>query len=84
MYKLVVLALFFVAVSAAPSLLHAPLAYSTVVGSIPTSISHQSSSVVHSAAIAAPVVHAAPVVATYAAAPLISHAPFVAAGVHPW
>lgn len=81
MFKLVVLsALFALTVAApAPGLLAAhPVAYSAVVGSVPTSISHQSSSIVHSAAItspvvhAAPLVHAAPVVSAYAAPAVVA------------
>ncbi|XP_017773265.1 PREDICTED: endochitinase A-like [Nicrophorus vespilloides] len=89
MFKLVVLSALLAVVAAAPGLYTAPLAYSAaVVGSVPTSVSHQSSSVVHSAALTAPVVHTAPVVSAYSApivsayaAPVVSaySAPIVAA-----
>lgn len=69
MFKLVVLFALLALTSAAPApgvlATHAvPLVHSTVIGSIPTTISHQSNSVVHSAAIvhSAPIVHAAPLV----------------------
>lgn len=91
MYKLVVLFALVAVAVAKPSYL-APAAYSTaVVGSVPTTISQQSSSIVHSAALVSPVVHAAPLVAaapavvsTYAAAPVISSyaAPFIGAGYY--
>lgn len=77
MFKLVVLSALLAFAVAKPSLL-APAVYSSaIVGSVPTSISHQSSSIVHSAALAAPVVHAAPLVTAHvAAAPLVAaHAP---------
>ncbi|XP_044736408.1 cuticle protein 10.6-like [Chrysoperla carnea] len=82
MFKLVVLSALIALTVAAPSGLHgvvtyqaaAPIitAHSTVIGSVPTSISSQSSSVVHSAALAH-AVHAAPAVAVaHHAAPLIT------------
>ncbi|XP_017779018.1 PREDICTED: larval cuticle protein F1-like [Nicrophorus vespilloides] len=93
MFKLVVLSALLAVVAAAPGLYTSPLAYSAaVVGSVPTSVSHQSSSVVHSAALTAPVVHTAPVVSAYSApvvsaysAPIVSaySAPIVAAHAAP-
>ncbi|KAJ8924901.1 hypothetical protein NQ315_001058 [Exocentrus adspersus] len=69
MFKLVVLSVLLALAAARPSLV-----YSTaVVGSLPTSISHQSSAIVHNAALVAPVVHAAPLVTAYAAPALIGH-----------
>lgn len=97
MFKLVVLFALVAVAVAKPSYL-APAAYSTaIVGSVPTTISQQSSSIVHSAALVSPVVHAAPVVhsaplvaaapavvSAYAAAPLISSyaAPLFGAGYY--
>ncbi|XP_019876229.1 cuticle protein 16.5 [Aethina tumida] len=99
MFKLVVLSALLAIAAARPGLL-APAVYSSaIVGSVPTSISESSSSIVHSAALA-PVVHAAPVVHSaplVAAAPvvhsaaLVHSAPLVSAyahapalSVHPW
>lgn len=91
MLKLVVLFTVVVIAAAKPSYL-APSAYSAaVVGSVPTTISQQSSSIVHSAALVTPVVHAAPVVAaapaivsTYSASPVLTSysAPLVGAGYY--
>lgn len=91
MFKLVVL-LALVAITVAKPGYLAPAAYSTaVVGSIPTTISQQSSSIVHSAALVSPVVHTAPIVATAPTvvstytAPVISSsypAPFIGAGYY--
>lgn len=91
MYKLVVLFALVAVAIAKPSYL-APAVYSTaVVGSVPTTISQQSSSIVHSAALVSPIVHAAPIVAaapavvsTYGAAPVISsYGPhFIGAGYY--
>ncbi|RZC34727.1 hypothetical protein BDFB_013455, partial [Asbolus verrucosus] len=73
MFKLVVLSALLAIAAARPGFL-APTVYSSaVVGSVPTSISHHSSSVVHSAAIATPVVHAAPIVAAHAAPVVAGH-----------
>lgn len=86
MFKLVVLfALLAVAASApAPGLLAAaPLAYTSVVGHAPATISHTSSSVVHSAALAAPVVAAHPVVSYAAPAVYAAPAHVAAYSVHP-
>lgn len=87
MFKLVVLSALVVAVAvAAPRpgyLAAAPaVAYTAVVEHAPATISHTSSSVVHSVGLAAPVVHAAPVVAAYSA-PVVAAAPAVAYSVHP-
>lgn len=78
MFKLVVLIVVLAVAGAAPTpgLLASPLA---VIGSVPTAISHQSSSIVHSAALAAPVVHAAPIISTYAAAPVLAAPGLIAA-----
>jgi hypothetical protein len=74
MFKLVVLSALLAIAAARPGLL-APTVYSSaIVGSVPTSISHHSSSVVHSAAFAAPVVHAAPLVTAHAAPIVTAHA----------
>ncbi|KAJ8960344.1 hypothetical protein NQ314_006094 [Rhamnusium bicolor] len=84
MFKLVVLSALFALATARPGFL-APTVYSSaVVGSIPTSVSHQSSSIVHSAALVSPVVHAAPVISTYAAPAVAAYAsPAVAAYASP-
>ncbi|XP_037938940.1 pupal cuticle protein G1A-like [Teleopsis dalmanni] len=103
MYKLFVLAALFAIAAARPGFIESPVVYSApaavavhepayakvgaVVKSIPTAVSHQSQSIVHSSAhvvedvvapvvkttYAAPVVKtiAAPVVQTYAAAPIV-------------
>lgn len=85
MFKLVVLFALVALAIAKPGNL-APLGYSTaVVGSVPTTISQQSSSIVHNAALVSPVVAAAPaLVSTYAATPLISSygAPLLGAGYY--
>ncbi|CAG9827633.1 unnamed protein product [Diabrotica balteata] len=78
MYKLVVLFAVLVAVSARPSLLTPVVHSAAVIGSVPTSISEHSSSIVHNHALVSPVVHAAPVVHS---APLI-HAVHAAPVVH--
>lgn len=67
MYKLLVLFAAVAVASARPGLLHG----GALIGSIPTAISSQSSSIVHSAALTAPLVHAA--------APVLAHAPVLAA-----
>ncbi|XP_028141605.1 larval cuticle protein F1-like [Diabrotica virgifera virgifera] len=62
MYKLVVLFAVLAAVSARPSHLLTPVVHSAaVIGSVPTSVSEYSSSIVHDHALVSPVVHAAPV-----------------------
>ncbi|KAJ8958158.1 hypothetical protein NQ318_006097 [Aromia moschata] len=69
MFKLVVLSVLLAVAAARPGLLAPAVVGHAVVGSIPTSVSHQSSSIVHSAALVSPVVTAyhTPVVAAYAA-----------------
>ncbi|CAH1155449.1 unnamed protein product [Phaedon cochleariae] len=75
MFKLVVLCALAAVAAAKPGHLLAPTLYSSaVVGSVPTSVSHQSSSVVHSAALVSPVVHSAPLLH---AAPIVHTAPIV-------
>ncbi|XP_050519504.1 uncharacterized protein LOC114340796 [Diabrotica virgifera virgifera] len=73
MYKLVVLFAVLAAVSARPSHLLTPVVHSAaVIGSVPTSISEHSTSIVHNHALvhAAPVVHSAPLIHTVHAAPV--------------
>ncbi|KAK5642216.1 hypothetical protein RI129_008383 [Pyrocoelia pectoralis] len=89
MFKLVVfLALFALAAAAPAPGLVAAHSVPVVVGSVPTSISHQSQSIVHShAAVVAPVVHTAPLVhhaVAYHAAPGIfaPHAYGLHHGIH--
>ncbi|XP_055846521.1 pupal cuticle protein G1A-like [Episyrphus balteatus] len=87
MFKLVVLSVLLAVAAARPGLIGSPVVYSSpivqehgvahvgnVVKSVPTAVSHQSSTVVHNSAnVVEPIV--APVVKTYAAAPV--HAPLV-------
>ncbi|XP_055842400.1 uncharacterized protein LOC129909339 [Episyrphus balteatus] len=91
MFKLVVLFAFLAVAAARPGLYHeaSPVVYSApivqehslakvgaIVKSVPTAVSHQSSTVVHNSAhVVQPIV--APVVKTYAAAPVIHSAPLV-------
>ncbi|CAH0547455.1 unnamed protein product [Brassicogethes aeneus] len=100
MFKLVVLSALLAIAAARPGYLAAPAVYSSaIVGSVPTSISHSSSSIVHSHApvaysaysapiVAAPVVHSASLIHS---APLVHSAPLIstyaaapAVSVHPW
>uniref|UniRef100_A0A6P7GD75 Uncharacterized protein LOC114340796 n=1 Tax=Diabrotica virgifera virgifera TaxID=50390 RepID=A0A6P7GD75_DIAVI len=94
MYKLVVLFAVLAAVSARPSHLLTPVVHSAaVIGSVPTSISEHSTSIVHNHALvhAAPVVHSAPLIHTVHAAPVfqaysspvVVASPYLSAG-HLW
>lgn len=77
MFKLVVLFAVLAIVSAKPTLLTPVVHSAAIVGSVPTSISEHSTSIVHDHALvspvvrAAPLLHAAPIVQTYVDAPAV-------------
>lgn len=88
MYKLVMLFALVAVAVAKPTVLHT----TAVVGSLPTTISQQSNSIIHNAALVSPIVQATPVLASpivaaapvsgYAAAPVVGSyaAPFLGGG----